>query len=146
MSLDEAIDMYSQIKSEMMQSIELDASKILDELDLMAKYDEENALGINKVVCPLCQKESLEMKMDKNGSTIECRNHRRNCCTLRFELASTDVKDLDDLSARLQSRIQQHPCSEVPKFLFRFLDADEIVCSNGLLVYCDRCGFMEKIF
>lgn len=143
-SIDEAVEIYSQIRAEMMQSIDLDASKILEELDLIAKHDEENVLGVDKVVCPLCQKETLEM--DAARRSIECRNYRRGVCTLKFDLVSTNVRDLDDLSLRLQARVQQHPCSEVPKFLFQFLDADEFEHSNSLLVYCDHCGFMQNIF
>lgn len=142
-SIDEAIEIYNQIKSEMIEyvnnglssSLELDA---MQEQEILEKCDQEK-LFENRIVCPVCQKQNLNV----NGNIIECANAQSGSCEFKVDASKSDIRNQEELFARLQNVTQQHPCNEVPKFLFRFFDNSDN--KNSLVIYCENCGFMQNI-
>lgn len=140
MTEDEAIEMYCQMKNELFESV-ADIESVIEEQAMAERWEQETLAKTKEVICPVCQKENLE---ESGKSMIVCKNHNHGMCQFKFNAASSGVRDLDDVAERLQAALQKHPCSEVPKFLFRFLD--EADHSSSLLFYCESCGFMQKIF
>lgn len=132
-SIDEALEIYNQIRSEMVEFMMQQQQDIIS-----SEPSPTESQTTSRVVCPLCQKENLEM-VEASGR-IECGNcaPRGRC---EFKVEPGRVRDLDELAERLQAAAQQHPCADIPKFLFRFLDDSD----NGLVFYCESCGFLKEI-
>lgn len=104
------------------------------------------------VVCPVCQKSSLEQSAH---SLITCKN--KMACN--FKIDQTQVEcNLKELSVRLQKALASHTCSQVPCFQSKSdivpgsQDANMLMGLTGsarssfLLMSCDNCNFMEFIF
>lgn len=147
-SANEAAEIYNQIQSELIAKIvdesgEADREVIDREMSVQeASMDNERIA----CVCPLCQKERLVMS---NSSVIECRNFQKGQCAFKIDVSRSTIRDLDELATRLQLSAQQHPCDETPKFLFDFIDQPIIAShadnSNSLIMYCEKCRFMQSI-
>ena len=129
-SIDEAIEIYNSMRNEVFDMM---LNEQLEQQDRDAESEKQ------QVVCPLCQKANLTMR---NGE-IRCENSGQAGCQLVADAKQSGVSDLDELARRLDEASQQHPCHDVPKFLFRFLDED---LENSLLIYCESCNYFRKIF
>lgn len=155
-SVDEAAEIMRQIQLELIPA-QISDEELIEILRLEEQNDMMNQEAILNnssiyVVCPLCQKSSLEQS---TPSLITC----KNTAACNFKIDQTQVKcDLNELSVRLQKALASHNCSQVPYFQSRSdivpgsQDANMLMGLTGsfrssfLLMSCDTCNLMEFIF
>ena len=141
-TIDEAIVIYKQIQAELIPNSNQD-EEIIKEL-----LESENIK--TSVVCPICQKANIVQE----GSIIYCKN--TTGCILRINVSDSNLS-LNDLVARLEQAVKQHPCNEVPYFKFKdsldrsdlallsLIKPNSINSSYLLIMSCEHCQFMQSI-
>jgi hypothetical protein len=152
-TIDEAIEIYKQIQSEL---LELDYDeKLAKEFLASDAPDETEFTSTDQVICPICQKASL---FENPSQSIECES---NLCNFKLDCSQTTTKmSLQYLNSKLNTVVQMHCCNEVPKFEFKPIEScspSELILLKEfsssatlfnafLLMHCDKCGFMQFVF
>jgi hypothetical protein len=157
-SIDEAIEMYNQIQSELLSSSksfkDFNDNEI-EELMKSIENDQQSALEdlsrSSTVCCPLCQKSNL---YEKDQSTIVCNSSK---CNFNVDIHKSGF-NLSLLNARLESILNEHKCSEIPCFQFKnvnefnnndYIMLNQIVGGKSvsfyLLATCQNCNFLDVI-
>ena len=151
-SVDEALDIYSQIQSELIpiSLTDINENQIEEYLKNLEEDEQSVREESSNVCCPVCQRSNL---VERN-SMITCSSH---ACTFKIDMQKSGLT-LSRLHARLEHVMGQHACTELPCFQFKsaemFNKSDLIMlgqfnaassASFFLMISCEHCNFLDLI-